>query len=117
MFAAAGRPIERILLLAANVDGHTLEDVVRHYRGDGLAGAIVSKVDESLALGPALDVIIRNRLRLFYITNGQRVPEDLHGANPDYLIDHALRAAQLASPFTPRSAELPIVNAAQSGWL
>src|SRR5574343_333418 len=32
MFSQAGRPVQR-LLLAANADGHTLEDVVRHYKG------------------------------------------------------------------------------------
>ncbi|AXK38148.1 flagellar biosynthesis protein FlhF [Crenobacter cavernae] len=118
MFAAAGRPVERILLLAANADGHTLEDVVRHYRGVGLAGCILSKIDESVSLGPALDAVIRNRLRLFYVTNGQRVPEDLHLASASYLIDRALKAPQLpASPFEMQANEMAIMNAAQAGWL
>lgn len=117
MFSQAGRPVQRLLLLAANADGHTLEDVVRHYKGDGLAGAIVSKIDEALALGPSLDVVIRNRLRLFYVTNGQRVPEDIHAAHAELLIDRALRAAQQHSPFNPSGDELSLVNAAQSGWL
>ncbi|SCK06187.1 flagellar biosynthesis protein FlhF [Vogesella sp. LIG4] len=117
MFSQAGRPVQRLLLLAANADGHTLEDVVRHYKGDGLAGAIVSKIDEALALGPSLDVVIRNRLRLFYVTNGQRVPEDIHAAHAELLIDRALRAAQQQSPFNPSGDELGLVNAAQSGWL
>ena len=117
MFNQTGRRVERLLLLAANADGHTLEDVVRHYRGDGLAGAILSKIDESLTLGPGLDVVIRHRLRLFYVTNGQRVPEDIHTAHAELLIDRALRAAQLASPFNPEAGEMAIMNAAQSGWL
>ena len=117
MFNQTGRPVERLLLLAANADGHTLEDVVRHYRGDGLAGAILSKIDEALMLGPGLDVVIRHRLRLFYVTNGQRVPEDIHAAHAELLIDRALRAAQLASPFNPESDEMAMLNAAQSGWL
>ena len=117
MFNQTGRPVERLLLLAANADGHTLEDVVRHYRGDGLAGTILSKIDEALTLGPGLDVVIRHRLRLFYVTNGQRVPEDIHAAHAELLIDRALRAAQLASPFNPESDEMAMLNAAQSGWL
>ncbi|WP_147692538.1 flagellar biosynthesis protein FlhF [Vogesella mureinivorans] len=117
MFNQAGRPVQRLLLLAANADGHTLEDVVRHYKGDGLTGAIVSKIDEALTLGPSLDVVIRNRLRLFYVTNGQRVPEDIHAAHAELLIDRALRAAQNNSPFNPAGDEMAIMNAAQSGWL
>lgn len=117
MFATAGRPVRRLLLLAANADGRTLEDVVKHFRSDDLTGCVLSKVDEAVMLGASLDVIIRNRLRLFYITNGQRVPEDLHCANADFLIDRALRAGQLATPFHGQSNEIPMINAAQSGWL
>jgi flagellar biosynthesis protein FlhF len=29
-----------------------------------------------------LDVVIRQKLNLHYISNGQRVPEDLHLADP-----------------------------------
>ncbi|HJV07059.1 MAG TPA: flagellar biosynthesis protein FlhF [Chromobacteriaceae bacterium] len=117
LFRAAGRPVERLLLLAANADGHTLEDVVRHYRGGGLAGCILSKIDEAVAMGPSLDVIIRNRLPLFYMTNGQRVPEDLHLSNAPFLVDRALRAPQPGSPFALQADEVPIMNAAQAGWL
>ncbi|WP_406849970.1 flagellar biosynthesis protein FlhF [Chromobacterium phragmitis] len=117
MLRTAGRPIERLLLLAANTDGHTLEDVVKRYRGDGLAGCILSKIDEAVAQGPSLDVIIRNRLKLYYITNGQRVPEDLHAANAAFLIDRAMRAQQIASPFSLQTDEMPIMQAAQAGWL
>ena len=117
MFRTAGRPIERLLLLASNADGQTLEDVVRRYRGDGLTGCVLSKIDESVAMGPSLDVIIRNRLRLFYITNGQRVPEDLHAAHAGFLVDRAMRSQQQHSPFTLQADELPIMNAAQAGWL
>ncbi|MDF0604298.1 flagellar biosynthesis protein FlhF [Neisseriaceae bacterium TC5R-5] len=117
MFRTAGRPIERLLLLAANTDGQTLEDVVRRYRGDNLAGCVLSKVDESVTMGPSLDIIIRNRLRLFYITNGQRVPEDLHLGNAAFLVDRALRKLQPDSPFNLTADELPIMNAAQAGWL
>ncbi|MBI3144119.1 MAG: flagellar biosynthesis protein FlhF [Pseudogulbenkiania sp.] len=117
MFDGAGREIQRILLMAANADGHTLEDVVRHYRGHGLAGCILSKIDESVAMGPSLDVIIRNRLKMFYITNGQRVPEDLHMASAAFLIDRAMRSPHQNSPFALQGDELPIMNAAQAGWL
>jgi flagellar biosynthesis protein FlhF len=118
MFSHAGRPVERLLLIAANADGHTLEDVVRQYRGEGLTGCLLSKIDEAIALAPALDAIIRNRMRLFYVTNGQRVPEDLHLASASFLIDRALKAPQQpGSPFTLQGDELPIMNAAQAGWL
>lgn len=118
MLAHAGRPVERLLLVTANADGHTLEDVVRQYRGEGMSGCLLSKIDEAISLGPALDAIIRNRMRLFYVTNGQRVPEDLHLSSASFLIDRALKAPQHpGSPFTLQGDELAIMNAAQAGWL
>jgi flagellar biosynthesis protein FlhF len=113
-----GRPVERLLLITANADGHTLEDVVRQYRGEGMSGCLLSKIDEAISLGPALDAIIRNRMRLFYVTNGQRVPEDLHLSSASFLVDRALKAPQHpGSPFTLQGDELAIMNAAQAGWL
>ena len=44
-------------------------------------------------LGGALDCAIRHRLPLSFITNGQRVPEDLHPAQASFLVHRALRAA------------------------
>ena len=117
MFAAMDRPVERILVMAANADGHTLEDVVRNYQGHGLAGCILSKIDESVSLGASLDIVIRNRLKVCYVTNGQRVPEDLHNAHGAFLVDRALKAPYSNSPFSMGNDELQILNSAQAGWL
>lgn len=83
--------VRRHLLLPATAQSITLDDIVRAYRGTGLDGAILSKIDESLAIAPAIDCLIRYGLDLHYVTNGQKVPEDLHLANAIYLIDRALK--------------------------
>ncbi len=90
MLANAG-PVQRLLLLNATCHGDTLEDVVRVYGGGGLAGCILTKADEAPSIGAALDVIIRHKLKLHFVANGQRVPEDLHPAKKEYLVDRALR--------------------------
>ncbi len=87
--------VRRLLLVNATSRGDTLDDVVRAYgreAGAGeLAGALLTKVDEAASLAPALDALIRHRLELFYVANGQRVPEDLHLPNRPYLLHRALR--------------------------
>ena len=93
LLAGGGSRVRRILLLSAVSQASVLEDVARAYRGAELAGCILTKVDEALMLGGALDVLIRHRLTLHYVTNGQRVPEDLHRPNPLYLVERAFRAA------------------------
>jgi flagellar biosynthesis protein FlhF len=117
MLSGHGRPVSRLLLLSAVAQGEALEDVVRCYRGDGLAGCILTKVDESVSLGGAIDVILRARLPLHYVTNGQRVPEDLHLASPLYLVDRAFRTEGERGGFQATADEMPLLFAARSGRL
>ena len=51
----------------------------------------MTKLDEAASIGNVLDVVIRQKLNMFYVSSGQRVPEDLHLADPAYLIDRAFK--------------------------
>ena len=110
LLAGGGSRVRRMLLLSAVAQANVLDDVARAYRGAELAGCILTKVDEALTLGSALDVLVRHRLTLHYVTNGQRVPEDLHRPNPLYLVERAFRAASEAAAVD--EAELPLMLAA-----
>jgi flagellar biosynthesis protein FlhF len=115
LLAGNGKRVKRLLLLSAVAQANVLEDVVRAYRGDGLAGCILTKVDESLTLGGALDVLLRHKLPLHYVTNGQRVPEDLHRPNPLYLVERAFRAVSESGAHAPADADYPVIYAAGAG--
>jgi len=106
MLCQAGKPIKRLLLLNATSHGDTLNEVVKAYRMRGLDGCILSKVDEAASLGPALDCAIRHQLSVHYLATGQRVPEDLHLANRQYLIHRAFKARTQASPWQLDDSEL-----------
>lgn len=101
MLDSAG-DVRRLLLVNATGRGDTLDDVVRAYgreaRAGELAGAILTKVDEAVSLAPALDILVRHRLELHYVANGQRVPEDLHLPNRAYLLHRALKGLPEHSP-------------------
>lgn len=112
---AAG--VQRLLLLAATGSPENLDDVVRAYQGTGLNGAILTKVDEAIMLGGALDVVIRHKLTLNYIANGQRVPEDLHAINRDHLLQRALRRRPVESAYALGDAEMPALLAGARGAL
>ncbi|MBU3736546.1 MAG: flagellar biosynthesis protein FlhF, partial [Methylobacterium sp.] len=88
-----GSRIKRHLILPATAQSVTLDDIVRAYRGSGMDGVMLSKIDESLSIAPAIDCVIRHGLDLHYVTNGQKVPEDLHLANARYLIDRAFKSS------------------------
>jgi flagellar biosynthesis protein FlhF len=112
MLQGAGTPVKRLLCLNATSTGETLNEVVRAYRGDGLAGCILTKLDEAATIGNVLDVIIRQKLMLYYVANGQRVPEDLHLARAQYLVDRAFKLKRETAPFQLQDDELPTVVAA-----
>ncbi len=112
MLAGSGADVKRLLCLNATSTNETLNEVVRAYQGSGLAGAIMNKLDEAASLGNVLDVVIRQKLRLFYISNGQRVPEDLHLADPGMLIDRAFRLKRGDAASQYQDAELPLLMSA-----
>jgi flagellar biosynthesis protein FlhF len=92
--------IKKLLCLNATNTGDTLIDVVKAYRGQGLSGCVMTKIDEAITLGNVLDVMIREKLKLHYVTNGQRVPEDLHLPHKQQLVHRTFnRKATKDSPF------------------
>ena len=109
MLAKAGVPIKRLLCLNATATGATLDEVVRSYHPKQIDGCIITKLDEAVTLGNVLDVVIRHKLNLHYLANGQRVPEDLHKANAHYLIDRVFRSKRDTHAFDYFDHELPLL--------
>jgi len=97
--------VRRLLVLNASSHGDTLDDVLSGFKTDGSQQAILSKVDEAVKLGPAVDALIRHQMRLRGITNGQRVPEDWEMADARKLVGDSMRAT-VKSAFDPKAAEL-----------
>ena len=85
------RSIQKILVVNAASQGETTEDVLVAYRAATCAGVVLSKLDEAVKLGPALDALIRHKLKVVGVANGQRVPEDWHRLSANALVHRALR--------------------------
>jgi flagellar biosynthesis protein FlhF len=111
MLSGTGADVKRLLCLNSTSTNETLNEVVRAYQGSGLAGAIMTKLDEAASLGNVLDVVIRQKLNLYYVSNGQRVPEDLHLAERAMLIERAFRLKKGEAATQYADAELPLLMA------
>ncbi len=109
MLSGARNPIKRILCMNATSTIETLNEVVTSYRGSGLTGCILTKLDEAVTLSNALDVILRQKLKLFYVGTGQRVPEDLHLINADKLVGRAFQHRHAKSATRYEESELPLL--------
>ena len=86
------RSISKLLVVNAAAQGETIEDVMISYHAATCRGLVISKIDEAIKLGPALDAAIRHKLKIVGVANGQRVPEDWHRLSSQALVQRALRA-------------------------
>lgn len=111
MLSQCGTEVRHLLLLNATSNGNTLDEVISAYQHHGIYGCIITKIDEATSLGIALDAAIRRKLVLYYVTNGQKVPEDLHAANSRYLLHRIFRSTSRNSPFALQDSEFAIVMA------
>ena len=102
--------IQRLLVVNASAQGETIEDVVKAYSPAACKGVVLTKVDEAVKLAPALDALIRHRMKVVAVANGQRVPEDWHRLSSATLVQRALRAAG-TSAWRMDSADVNLVFA------
>lgn len=86
VIAEAQPHIRSYLVLAAGAHYNSLRQAARAFHRLDLDGCILTKLDESTCLGAALDVTIEERLPIAYVSDGQRVPEDIHLARADDLV-------------------------------
>ncbi|MGI6657747.1 MAG: flagellar biosynthesis protein FlhF [Desulfobulbus sp.] len=83
--AAYFRPqlgIEHHLLLPATSREQELEETIRRFSILPIANFIFSKIDECDQLGVLLNIHYKNDTPISFLTNGQRVPEDLLMPSP-----------------------------------
>ena len=86
MLSEGSSLIKSYLVLSASSQQQVLSETVEAYKKVHLDGCVLTKLDESITLGGALSTIVQNKLPLAYVSDGQRVPEDLHLANAIELI-------------------------------
>jgi flagellar biosynthesis protein FlhF len=54
--------VKKVLVLNAGAHGDTLDDVLTAFKASTLHGVVLSKVDEAVKLGPAIDALIRHQV-------------------------------------------------------
>ncbi|MBU3724860.1 MAG: flagellar biosynthesis protein FlhF [Burkholderiaceae bacterium] len=105
----------RILVMSATTDLRTQEDVIllqnRSDDKERIKSVIVTKTDEAALVAPILDCLIRYELPLLFISNGQRVPEDLNPPNTQYLAHRAMHPRTLEADLGLASDQIPAVLA------
>lgn len=81
--------IKSYLVLSATSQARVMQETVDHFKRISLAGCIFTKLDECLSLGEIINVAVQNALPVSYLTNGQRVPEDIDVADANKMVQQA----------------------------
>jgi len=85
--------IRNYLVLAANSQQQVMQENVDRFKKVPLSGCIYTKLDESVSIGEIITTSIQNGLPIGYLTDGQRVPEDIKVANAEKLVTLADKMA------------------------
>ncbi len=104
--------IRKLLVLNSSSQGETLEDGIQAWKGADCEGVVLSKIDEAVRLAPALDCLIRHKLVVQGVANGQRVPEDWLRLSADALLQHAFKAVEVSPAWQLDAQELQLRFAA-----
>jgi len=86
--------LETALVLAASTQAGAIEETVRRFAPANPSCCVLTKLDEAASLGGVLSALIRARLPVSYMSEGQRVPEDLRPARSLELVSAAVRLAK-----------------------
>ncbi|HKU89402.1 MAG TPA: flagellar biosynthesis protein FlhF [Steroidobacteraceae bacterium] len=85
--------IETSLVLPASTQAGAIDEVVQRFELAKPSSCVITKVDEAVSLGGVLSALVRHKLPAAYISDGQRVPEDLSPARSHVLVSRAVEIA------------------------
>src|SRR5690606_28432899 len=85
MLAAASDRLETSLVVSAASQAGAIEEAVERFAPARPTSCVLTKLDEATSLGGSLSMLIRSQLPLAYVTDGQRVPEDISPARAHQL--------------------------------
>jgi len=112
LFRPLAGKLRTYLAMTASGQASDYEQTIAQFRAVPLAGCILTKLDEATRIGAALSASIRHQLGIAWLTDGQRVPEDLHSPRGDILVR---RAIALSRQWPEPAADAPFIRATQGG--
>ncbi len=94
------------LVLAATSQSQVLKASWHNYRRCGLAGCILTKLDEAGSLGDVLGLTIGQHLPIAYLGDGPRIPDDLHLPRSHQLVSRAVSLQAGEAPSEEAMADM-----------
>ncbi|MEM7420111.1 MAG: flagellar biosynthesis protein FlhF [Pseudomonadota bacterium] len=83
--------VKKYLVAQANTQYPALQRIIKAYDEIELSGCIFTKLDECYSLGEVLSAAVEYQLPVSYVTDGQKVPEDIKIAEAKSLVSAAAK--------------------------
>ncbi len=93
LLKAGRRKVRSMLTLSATTQQASIKQAIKAFGAANPDAIILTKLDEAGSLGGVISAIVKSKLMVSYVTDGQRVPEDLHLARPHSLISRTVGLA------------------------
>ena len=104
--AVRGIKSKNYLVLATTSQKQVLSAAYHSYKRCGLAGCILTKLDETASLGDVLSLAISHDLPVAYLTDGPRIPDDLHLPRRHQLVSRAVSVQMQEEPSEEAMADM-----------
>jgi flagellar biosynthesis protein FlhF len=93
LMSQANSRIETSLVIPASIQAGAIEEAMKVFSVARPSSCVITKVDEAVSLGGVLSSLVRHKLPVAYVSDGQRVPEDLQPARAHSLVSRAVEIA------------------------
>ncbi len=70
----------------ASMKANDIEMALNQFDNYDITSIIITKVDETYAVGNIISICSKKKLPVLYVTDGQKVPSDIHRATNSYLL-------------------------------
>jgi flagellar biosynthesis protein FlhF len=94
--AQASPRMQTTLVLSAAAQAGAIEEAVERFAPAKAASCVLTKLDEATSMGGAVSMLVRSRLPVAYLSDGQRIPEDLMPARAHQIIAKAVDLSRRA---------------------
>lgn len=94
LLATSHPQLETSLVVSASTQAGTLEEIFLRFSAASPKSCVLTKVDEATSLGGSISALTRHAIPLAYISEGQRIPEDLAAARAHQMVARAVELAR-----------------------
>lgn len=93
----SGVKVTSYLVMSATTQIKAMTEIIKGFEIFDAKACILTKMDETAETGNAVSTLIEHQLPVAFITDGQQVPEDIHEATAEHLIEKCLEESEAGS--------------------